>query len=175
MSVTDDSQSVPALSERPQRLRLFALIGIAVSAIAMSSCDHCLNCPAKTTCWQGTCCSPQCRSELGNLNCGDDGCGGSCGDCPNGSFCCHGTCCPNGGTCCTEECCPSTERCCSGHCGTSEACGGFDNPPNQCDLGNSTCCTPNCVGRVCGDDGCGGACGACPAGKVCDPSGAACI
>src|SRR4051794_36977275 len=23
-------------------------------------------------------------------------------------------------------------------------------------------CTPNCTGRICGDDGCGGSCGTCP-------------
>jgi len=28
-------------------------------------------------------------------------------------------------------------------------------------------CTPNCVGKECGDDGCGGSCGICSSGKVC--------
>jgi hypothetical protein len=30
-------------------------------------------------------------------------------------------------------------------------------------------CTPSCAGRQCGEDGCGGFCGACTAGDVCDP------
>jgi hypothetical protein len=33
------------------------------------------------------------------------------------------------------------------------------------------CCTPACTGRQCGDDRCGGSCGACAAPKVCDASG----
>jgi hypothetical protein len=28
-------------------------------------------------------------------------------------------------------------------------------------------CTPNCAGKVCGDDGCGGVCGTCPSGQFC--------
>ncbi len=31
-------------------------------------------------------------------------------------------------------------------------------------------CIPQCAGLECGDDGCGGSCGACPAGEACDPS-----
>ena len=30
-------------------------------------------------------------------------------------------------------------------------------------------CTPQCQGKDCGDDGCGGTCGDCPAGTVCNP------
>ncbi len=37
-------------------------------------------------------------------------------------------------------------------------------------------CTPDCVGRVCGDDGCGGTCGAgCGAGETCDDAGLHCL
>ncbi|HOX46469.1 MAG TPA: lamin tail domain-containing protein [Myxococcota bacterium] len=32
-------------------------------------------------------------------------------------------------------------------------------------------CTPDCTGRECGDDGCGGSCGSCVAPEVCDASG----
>jgi hypothetical protein len=31
--------------------------------------------------------------------------------------------------------------------------------------------TRDCAGRVCGSDGCGGSCGTCPPGRVCDDSG----
>jgi len=31
-------------------------------------------------------------------------------------------------------------------------------------------CIPQCAGLECGDDGCGGTCGTCPAGEECDPS-----
>ncbi|MBT9557441.1 MAG: hypothetical protein IV100_15480 [Myxococcales bacterium] len=30
------------------------------------------------------------------------------------------------------------------------------------------CCTPSCAGKSCGDDGCGGSCGTCGGGEVCD-------
>jgi hypothetical protein len=32
-------------------------------------------------------------------------------------------------------------------------------------------CTPNCAGRTCGDNGCGGMCGACPMGQTCSAGG----
>ena len=32
-------------------------------------------------------------------------------------------------------------------------------------------CEPQCLDRVCGDDGCGGTCGQCPEGRVCSPVG----
>ena len=32
-------------------------------------------------------------------------------------------------------------------------------------------CIPNCAGKVCGDDGCGGSCGECPEGFSCTPAG----
>ncbi|MCC6621731.1 MAG: hypothetical protein IT385_10780 [Deltaproteobacteria bacterium] len=38
---------------------------------------------------------------------------------------------------------------------------------------DSSQCVPDCVGRVCGDDGCGGSCGACEGSATC--SGGACL
>jgi len=32
-----------------------------------------------------------------------------------------------------------------------------------------TCCTPDCDGKECGDDGCGGSCGSCPADSAWGP------
>lgn len=37
----------------------------------------------------------------------------------------------------------------------------------------SSCCLPDCSGKVCGDDGCGGSCGSCGANQSC--SGGACV
>jgi hypothetical protein len=45
---------------------------------------------------------------------------------------------------------------------------------NSCLLdGGAHCsgCTPSCAGKVCGSDGCGGSCGACPNGQTCSPNG----
>lgn len=38
---------------------------------------------------------------------------------------------------------------------------------------DATACNPNCAGQTCGDDGCGGSCGACAPGSLCD--GAICL
>ncbi len=49
-------------------------------------------------------------------------------------------------------------------CGASDSGGG--------DLGTdvpNVVCTPDCGGRSCGDDGCGGSCGECTDGQVCNP------
>src|SRR5215213_10642093 len=53
----------------------------------------------------GATCTPTC----GRKQCGDDGCGGSCGSCAAGQFC-------TSGTCCTPE---SPAVTCAGRCGTA--------------------------------------------------------
>src|SRR5262249_26329025 len=40
-----------------------------------------------------------------------------------------------------------------------------------CAVCKQTDCMPNCVGRVCGDDGCGGSCGTCGAALGCTVDG----
>jgi hypothetical protein len=49
---------------------------------------------------------------------------------------------------------------------------GWDGPtgigsPNGTNLGGGTTCTPQCTGKECGDDGCGGSCGTCGTGQTC--------
>lgn len=39
----------------------------------------------------------------------------------------------------------------------------------------ATACVPSCSGKVCGDDGCGGSCGTCPAGQLCSTDGTQCL
>ncbi|MFN7131849.1 MAG: hypothetical protein ACK4N5_07195 [Myxococcales bacterium] len=46
-----------------------------------------------------------------------------------------------------------------------------------CDPATLTCapaCVPNCAGRACGDDGCGGSCGRCAQGLTCEAGGCVC-
>jgi hypothetical protein len=43
-------------------------------------------------------------------------------------------------------------------------------PPPDIPKGDLTC-VPNCSGKACGSDGCGGICGYCPYPKLCDPKG----
>jgi hypothetical protein len=47
-------------------------------------------------------------------------------------------------------------------------------PPQNCQLGSGpgTCtCMPDCTGKVCGSDGCGGSCGGCPSTQACSAAG----
>ncbi len=54
---------------------------------------------------------------------------------------------------------------------------------NVCNLGRqmprskrNRCCSADCTGKICGNDGCGGTCGAgCEAGLVCNDDGTACV
>ena len=66
-------------------------------------------------------------------------CAQACGNSPNGICWCDDTCILNG-DCCQDAC---------------EACG------------ICTTCSPDCAGKECGDDGCGGTCGNCAPGTSC--------
>ncbi|HSA24024.1 MAG TPA: SUMF1/EgtB/PvdO family nonheme iron enzyme, partial [Myxococcota bacterium] len=103
-------------------------------------------CAGGETCWLGACCPPDCAGK----QCGDDGCGGSCGGCSAGEICQDGAC-----ACLFEGC---GEGC----CGAGEVCW------------QASCCLPDCADRACGDDGCGAVCGACPAGELCDEATSTC-
>ncbi len=101
---------------------------------------------------------PSCTPSCSGKQCGDDGCGGSCGKCTSGQQCKNGKC-----VACTPNC--SGKQCgddgCGGSCGscsTNETCKNGKCEPK---------CTPNCSGKQCGDDGCGGSCGSCPANHDC--------
>ena len=114
----------------------------------------------------GGCCPPDCEGK----ECGDDGCGGVCGECDAGDACnddglcepvteltCAGLCGDSGpdldgdgeADCWCNESCFTYEDCCEDICDTCPELEG--------------CCVPNCEGKECGDDGCGGSCAECPA------------
>jgi hypothetical protein len=67
----------------------------------------------------------------------------------------------------------------NGSCGGAlcNAGAGWDGPtglgsPNGATLGGGGgACVPNCTGKTCGDDGCGGTCGTCSTGQTCTPGG----
>lgn len=113
-----------------------------------------------------------CVPSCGSAECGDNGCGGSCGECSLGDSC-------NAGFC-ESSCTPS---CAGRECG-SDGCGGTCGScaaPETCNSASGLCegeCVPSCeVGQTCGSDGCGGECGSpCPANRECRdcPSGATC-
>lgn len=122
----------------------------------------------------GRCAECTCEGK----ECGGDGCGVDCGTCPDGETCLTGTCVPAGcaesaeagcGGCECEECvCDRDSHCCDtewdGTCAEmcSEDCG-FDCP-----------CVPYCEANECGSDGCGGSCGTCLEGMVCDGNNLCC-
>jgi pectate lyase len=52
-------------------------------------------------------------------------------------------------------------------------CANTGHTSDYCVCGRAGACTPSCTGRICGDDGCGGSCGACDDGERCE--GGACV
>lgn len=114
-------------------------------------------------------CVPQCDFRA----CGNDGCGGSCGEC-DGILVCDDA---------SQECVePSpweppppfcTPDCTELQCG-DDGCGGLC---GECAdglgcAGGLCLCIPSCDGRSCGDDGCGGSCGTCGEEAECSEAGA---
>ncbi|MBM4355323.1 MAG: hypothetical protein FJ109_16315 [Deltaproteobacteria bacterium] len=163
---------------------MFAWDAICVAEVTALGCGSCGGC------------EPNCNGKT----CGDNGCGGVCGQCAFNQVCqngwCVGSCTPNcggkqcgddgcGGSCgfcqnnfsCVNGVCqPNCQPNCSGkQCG-ADGCGG---QCGTCNFGEfctaaGVCqpeCTKMCGGKQCGDDGCGGKCGSCGFGMQCDPAG----
>jgi len=111
-------------------------------------------------------CATTCTPDCTGLECGDDGCGGSCGTCAGGDVCGPDGLC--GPPACVPDC--TNKVCgddgCGGNCGDCQ-------PDETCDAGQCVpgACVPACDGKECGPDGCGGSCGACAAGQLCTPQG----
>ena len=116
----------------------------------------------------GVCvCQPDCVGKA----CGDaDGCGGQCvGTCVFANAVCN----PATFQC---DCTPST--CVGAICGADNGCGGLcqgtcSGPQDVCTAGVCVC-QPDCVGKACGADGCGGSCGTCAFSEVCMSNGTCC-
>ena len=101
-------------------------------------------------------CVPSCQGK----HCGDDGCGGSCGECTE-----HGSayCAPDGTCSCRADC--EGKKCgddgCGGSCGECKS--GERCEQSRC----RSVCVQDCRSKECGSDGCGGRCGRCAAGTTC--------
>ena len=115
-----------------------------------------------------------CNGDCNGKECGDDGCGGTCGTCDAQSTCNWdtGTCEPHNG--CIETQTPGCVGCACHDC----VCNKDDYCcvaawdwlcVNYCktDCGGCLPCDGDCVGKTCGSDGCGGSCGSCQAGQAC--------
>lgn len=132
------------------------------------NCGDCgVRCRGNQYCDDGVC-TRVCRPDCAGRECGDDGCGGSCGICDVTYVCdASGTCiCGFGLIECDSTCVDtSTDPNNCGECST--AC----SPSESCVDGScTTSCLPDCTGRECGGDGCGGSCGTCPAERYCEAS-----
>ncbi len=140
---------------------------------ACTTGDVCLNavCSGITElCQDGNPCTVDtCETDVGCVFTPDTGSVCSDGDpCTGPDACDNGTCGGKPVSCddanaCTTDACVSGSGCthanATGSCGSGGVCyqGG--------------CCTPNCSGKACGSDGCGGSCGSCPSGGACQPDG----
>ncbi|MBM4354955.1 MAG: C-type lectin domain-containing protein [Deltaproteobacteria bacterium] len=102
-------------------------------------------------------CAPKCFGKV----CGDDGCGGSCGECGEGFSCSPKGACECVPVCEGKQCGPDE---CGGDCGYCVL-------PATCQPDGQCACIPSCAGKQCGNDGCGGSCGGCPALHQCQPDG----
>ena len=116
-------------------------------------------------------CSPMCEGK----QCGPDGCGGVCGTCCESQVCEAGSCLgglgcqvassPTCGGCLCQECvCDMDPYCCQ--VVWDDLC--VEECVDQC---GGCGASPDCSGKECGANGCGGSCGACPPGWDCTEEG----
>ena len=124
----------------------------------------CGDCSGSDVCSGGQCVNPCAPKPLlcASNTCGDDGCGGTCGNCGTGTECVAGV--------CKAIVVPPAPDSCDGSCGSLAPSGcscaiGCAKNGNCCkDYSTACTCKPNCAGKQCGDDGCGGTCGTCGVG-----------
>jgi len=161
-------------------------------ACGQDDADECLE-PVFTPCPAGSVCDPMigecktpCQPQCDATECGDNGCGGSCGSCEANEKCVAGKCqsdlpgvmgdaCELANDCVTMMCVTyDGDKLCS------KACSGGANCPlgfvcEEVTVVGATLegcvpsgeCIPDCTGKVCGTDGCDGSCGSCDAGFAC--------
>ena len=134
-----------------------------VEADAASSEDDAANESVADDVAAGPDAEAECMPMCDGMVCGDDGCGGSCGECPEGESC------DNAGACSAEACVPMCDGMMCGDDGCGGSCGECPEGESCDNAGacSAEACVPMCDGMACGDDGCGGSCGECPDGEGC--------
>ena len=123
---------------------------VAVPACCNSNTD----CVGGTVCVNNTCQAPTCTPDCTGKQCGDDGCGGSCGTCPAGQTCtAAGQCVLEIPECAVNADCPLNNVCIGGKC--FQADGQHDTDGDcYCGVGNATCTgsiNPKCSSVLPGD------------------------
>ena len=127
----------------------------ALSQLAWSAAENGTKCLGDGVCVEGVCCDRAANCE--GMDCGDDGCGGECGSCPQAAPICEEGLCKLD---CLADC--DGKECGDDDCG--ESCGTCPAAAPFCiDFLCQADCVAECVGKDCGGDGCGGSCGTCPA------------
>ena len=127
-----------------------------VVLLALASCGSDGNGPPGGTDTGVEACTPDCIGK----QCGDDGCGGSCGTCLYGQVCTNGTCFACNANCTGKQC---GDDGCGGSCGT---CPGGQSCANGI-CGQAPSCTDGLPNGIETDVDCGGNCPGCPYGKKC--------
>jgi len=111
---------------------------------------------------------PFCLDAVTPALCHENGLGYDSGACQQGMYCMKGD--------CLAVACPPDQKYCEGpiaqKCdavGSGPLPGGEDCAAKEwlCWKGECVSCIPDCGGKVCGDDGCGGSCGACKLNEEC--------
>ena len=152
-----------------------------------------LQCTPGSTCCDGSGCwlATDTSCNDGNACTSGDACNAShqctgVPQCTPGSTCCDGsgcwlatdTSCNDHNVCTSGETCNASHQCTDGvfQCLPGSTCcdgsgcyqpAGTACPGGECDSQGDCVCTPNCSGKECGDDGCGGSCGSCSKSQTC--------
>jgi len=128
--------------------------------------ENCATCPKDCKCPAGQSCDTTkkiCTATCGN---GKKDSGETCKTCPWDVKC------PSGQSCNTSGICVPT--CGNGRVDAGENCTTCPKDikcPSSYRCQNGVClCVPQCSGKQCGSNGCGGSCGACSYGKTCNTS-----
>jgi hypothetical protein len=123
-------------------------------------CETNEDCPEGFWCNRttGTC---DCMKDCTGKCCGDDNCGGTCPDQ-----------CGAGYTCNTDTCTCISDR----ECSTDQECINLYGANYTCNQTSFECeCNPDCTGKCCGDNGCGGTCqDNCTAPSTCNATSCEC-
>ena len=147
-------------------------------------CDDSNSCSTGTTCQQGVCGGGSVTDCDDGNPCTDDDCTpeNGCTHIDNQDSCDDGDACTSADTCSQGDCvgtgetdCDDSNPCTIDTCHSQTGC---DYVPEadgtSCGvehtlvcLDGQCICEPDCVDRECGDDGCGGSCGECPAEDHC--------
>jgi hypothetical protein len=165
-----------------------AVTGLCVACGSCGTCSGGFKCDVSLSDGDGAYTCDPCVPNCAGKECGDNGCGGLCGQCPVGLDCVEGICeekC-NSALCFGKECGPAD--CPTGCLGKGdEKCKGFGECPEgtKCDPNSNNCvtCKINCgdcpegwycaAGNICQENPCagkecGGECGECEEGFECD-------